>query len=99
MDVDELDDDLLELYCNRESEWITDVPYISTNYEKMQWKLGPIFKEREIHDYDTAFKAYISEASGVCIATQIKGPNPGVQGVAKIRMQYVFREVGQPCFC
>ncbi|GBF60265.1 hypothetical protein TMEN_2682 [Trichophyton mentagrophytes] len=86
MNVDELEGDLRELYCNRSSFEVPDYTHISTS--TAEWKLGPIFSEREVWDLnDPVYDAYITEAAGVCVATQIKGPTPGVQGIAKIRIQ------------
>ncbi|EZF31048.1 hypothetical protein H109_06693 [Trichophyton interdigitale MR816] len=86
MNVDELEGDLRELYCNRSSFEVPDYTHISTS--TAEWKLGPISSEREVWDLnDPVYDAYITEAAGVCVATQIKGPTPGVQGIAKIRIQ------------
>ncbi|EFR00134.1 hypothetical protein MGYG_03140 [Nannizzia gypsea CBS 118893] len=86
MNVNELNGDLRELYCNRSSFQVPDYGTIKT--KTAIWKLGPIFSERESWDVnDDLYHAYITEAAGVCVATQVEGPTPGVQGIAKIRMQ------------
>lgn len=86
MNVDELDGDLWELHCDRSS---FEVPnYSSIRTDTAKWKLGPIFSERETYDEDDElFDDFITEVAGVCVATQVEGPTPGVQGIAKIRMQ------------
>ncbi|RJE25204.1 hypothetical protein PHISCL_02478 [Aspergillus sclerotialis] len=33
---------------------------------------------------------YIAEASAICVATQIKGPNPGLKAIAKVRSQIPY---------
>ncbi|EZG07122.1 hypothetical protein H106_03454 [Trichophyton rubrum CBS 735.88] len=86
MNVNELEGDLRELYCNRSSFEVPNYTHISTS--TAEWKLGPIFSEREVWDLnDPVYDAYITEAAGVCVTTQVKGPTPGVQGIAKIRIQ------------
>lgn len=42
------------------------------------------------HGDNDIYKTYMTEACGTCVATQVEGPSPGVQGIAKIRMQYVL---------
>ncbi|PGG99163.1 hypothetical protein GX51_06422 [Blastomyces parvus] len=86
MNVSELTDDLAELYNNRSSYWVRDTPFFKCGRSKILWKLGPVFTERETYGYDDIYKRYMTEACGTCVATQIE-PNPGVQGIAKIRMQ------------
>lgn len=54
---------------------------------KILWKLGPVFTERETYGDDDLYGTYITETCGTCVTTQVE-PNPGVQGIAKIRMQY-----------
>ncbi|KAK2810537.1 hypothetical protein FQN50_002794 [Emmonsiellopsis sp. PD_5] len=88
MDVSELKGDLYELYHNRSSHWVQDILSFTTR-SGILWQLGPVFTERETYGYDEMYKTFMKEACGTCIATQLEGPNPGVQGVAKIRMQYV----------
>ncbi|EGE80617.1 hypothetical protein BDDG_03558 [Blastomyces dermatitidis ATCC 18188] len=53
---------------------------------KILWKLGPVFTERETYGDDDIYETYMTETCGTCVATQVE-PNPGVQGIAKIRMQ------------
>ena len=88
MDLSELKDDLRELYFNRSSYWVPDIPYFDNPRSKIVWKLGPIFTERETNGDDDITRAYVTETCGTCVVTQAKGPNPGLQGIAKIRMQY-----------
>ncbi|OAX83525.1 hypothetical protein ACJ72_02119 [Emergomyces africanus] len=45
--------------------------------------------ERETYGDDDFSKTNMTEGRGICVATQLEAPNPGVQGIAKIRMQYV----------
>lgn len=52
------------------------------------WRAGPILTERVLHG-DVVDSKEISEASGVCIATQIQGPSVGMEAILKIRMQSV----------
>lgn len=87
MDVNELKDDLDELYCNRSSYWVRDIPSFKNPLSKTLWKLGPVFTERETYGNDDIYETYMKETCGTCVATQLEGPNPGVQGIAKIRMQ------------
>ncbi|PGH03321.1 hypothetical protein AJ79_07399 [Helicocarpus griseus UAMH5409] len=87
MDVSELKDDINELYRNRSSFWVRDIPFFKNPRSEILWKLGPVFTERETYGNDDIYGAYMTEACGTCIATQLEGPNPGVQGVAKIGMQ------------
>lgn len=71
-----------ELAGARESYWIGDFtePVRSPNTGN-KWKFDTIFSECQLHEF------YIAEASAVCAATQIEGPHPGLQGIAKTRMQ------------
>jgi hypothetical protein len=52
-----------------------------------KWQLGPIFSERLFHGYDKPQRAYISEVSATCVATQVDGLEVGVQAILKIRKQ------------
>ncbi|OJD24128.1 hypothetical protein ACJ73_04509 [Blastomyces percursus] len=85
MEVQELKGDLDELYRSRSSYWVPNLKSVRTG--TAEWKLGPIFTERETYDDDGIYHDLITEAAGVCVATQVKGPQPGIQGIAKIRMQ------------
>ncbi|WEW61336.1 hypothetical protein PRK78_006826 [Emydomyces testavorans] len=85
MEVSQLDDDLLYLYNNRKSNWIPDIKYIRCS--RSEWRLGPIFTEKEIRNLDRLYNRFISEASALCVATQANGSNPGLQAIVKIRMQ------------
>ncbi|EAS35337.2 uncharacterized protein CIMG_00691 [Coccidioides immitis RS] len=87
MDLSELKDDLYDLYRNRSSYWVRDIPYFKSSCSKILWKLGPVFTERETYGDDDIYKTYITETCGTCVATQVEGPSPGVQGIAKIRLQ------------
>ncbi|KAI1992530.1 hypothetical protein LOZ53_002462 [Ophidiomyces ophidiicola] len=87
MNVKEFDEDLLEMYECRKSFFVDDMRYIQSHRSKIRWDLGPIFKERVIEGHDEICGMYVSEAVAVCVATQVEGPNPGLQGIAKIRMQ------------
>ncbi|KAK2754214.1 hypothetical protein FQN54_007093 [Arachnomyces sp. PD_36] len=87
MNVTELPDDLAELYRTRSSHWVRDIPSFVNPRSRILWKLGPIFTERETYGDDDIAKSYLTETCGTCVATQAEGPNPGVQGIAKIRMQ------------
>ncbi|EFE42838.1 hypothetical protein TRV_02410 [Trichophyton verrucosum HKI 0517] len=62
MNVNELEGDLRELYCNRSSFEVPNYTHISTS--TAEWKLGPIFSEREVWDLnDPVYDAYITEAA------------------------------------
>lgn len=89
MEVSELQGDLLECYRARSSFWVPKIPPLWEGEpgSTAQWEFGPIFSERITEAMDREFNAYISEASAVCVATQVSGPNPGVQGIARIRLQ------------
>jgi hypothetical protein len=74
----------------RSSFWISDRSHsdlLGFRRSATKWQLGPIFAERVFHDYDEPQEADISEASATCLATQIKGPNPGTRAILKIRKQ------------
>ncbi|KAK2802116.1 hypothetical protein FQN50_007480 [Emmonsiellopsis sp. PD_5] len=85
MEVQELEGDLDELYYSRSSYWVPNLKSVWTG--TAEWKLGPIFTERETYDDDDIYEDLITEAAGVCVVTQVKGPQPGIQGIAKIRTQ------------
>ncbi|EEP82180.1 predicted protein [Uncinocarpus reesii 1704] len=88
MDVSEFTDDMLELCQHRESRWVSDLEPMRFPESKCVWQFGPIFAEREILvDDDMLHKKMITEASATCVATQVQGPNPGLQRIAKIRVQ------------
>lgn len=87
MEIHELKGDLEELYRSRSSYWVPDLKSVCTR--TAEWKLGPIFTERETYDHDDIYADLITEAAGVCVVTQVKGPQPGAHGIAKIRMQCV----------
>lgn len=89
MNINDLSDDLLELYHERTSFWVHRTPSFRSPQSQIHWKLGPVFTERETDGYDSIYKSYMTEVSGTCVATQIEGPNSGLQGIAKIRMQCV----------
>lgn len=89
MDVSGLDDDLYELYRTRSSYWVPHIPAFQNPCSNIKWKFGPIFRERESYGGDDIYKTWMEEVSATCVATQLEGPNPGIQGIAKIRMQYV----------
>ncbi|KAK2760274.1 hypothetical protein FQN54_002342 [Arachnomyces sp. PD_36] len=68
----------------RDSFWIEDLrdnEVIRFKTTKTTWAAGTIFSERQMHDY------YIPEASALCVATQVKGPNPGSKAMLRIRQQ------------
>ena len=71
-----------EMAGARDSYWIGDFTEpVRFPYTGNKWKFHKIFSECQLHDF------YIAEASAVCVATQVEGPNPGLQGIGKIRMQ------------
>lgn len=87
MDLEEIKDDLEELYNARSTFWVEDIPCFRNPHSNILWKFGPIFTERELEgSYE---REWLLEACGTCVATQVEGPNPGLQGVAKIRIQSV----------
>ncbi|OAL64584.1 hypothetical protein A7C99_4018 [Trichophyton rubrum] len=95
MNVNELEGDLRELYCNRSSFEVPNYTHISTS--TAEWKLGPIFSEREVWDLnDPVYDAYITEAAGVCVTTQVKGPTPGVQAYLEFPMTTMFLHPPSP---
>lgn len=73
-----------ELSETRESFWIRNIKKpVYFHMSDTWWKFGRFFSERQFHNY------YIAEASAICMATQIKGPNPGLKAIAKVRAQFV----------
>ncbi|GAD96171.1 predicted protein [Paecilomyces variotii No. 5] len=83
------DDDWEDLGFRRSHFCIDDPPddfVFQFRGSEEGWKLGPILKERVLHG-DEYEGVQISEASGVCIATQIMGPKKGTKAIAKIRQQ------------
>lgn len=75
----------------RESFWLDILGKDTKVYfyqSRTWWQAGPILTERVLHG-DAVDSLEISEASGVCIATQIKGPSVGMEAILKIRMQSV----------
>lgn len=75
----------------RESFWLDILGKDTTIYftrSQTVWRAGPILTERVLHG-DVVDSKEISEASGVCIATQIQGPSVGMEAILKIRMQSV----------
>lgn len=70
MNIEELKEDLDELYRNRSSHWVPDVTSVRT--DSAEWKLSPIFTERETYGDDDIYKAFITEAAGVCVASQVE---------------------------
>lgn len=69
--------------------WVADPPedfVLKFKGSNESWKLGPTFKERVL-DGDEHEGFELSEASAICIATQIDGPRKGMQAIAKIRVQ------------
>ncbi|KAJ9306881.1 hypothetical protein DTO217A2_3662 [Paecilomyces variotii] len=82
-------DDWEDLGFVRHNYWIPDPPndyVVQFEGSEASWRLGPILKERVLHG-DIYKGVRISEASGVCVATQIEGPKKGTKAIAKIRMQ------------
>lgn len=94
MEVQELEGDLAELYRSRSSYWVPNLTSVCTG--TAEWKLGPIVTERETYNDDDIYHDLITEAAGVCVAAQVKGPQPGIQGIAKIRMQSVLISCQSP---
>lgn len=45
------------------------------------WEMGPIKQERDRHVEE------ITEASALCVATQVRGPSSGTKAVMKIKIQ------------
>src|SRR5438034_10264948 len=79
-----------ELRAMRLSHWIRDFEQwdlLEFPRSGTKWRLGPIFSERQFHDYND--DEYISEASATCIATQVVGPNIGFKSILKIMAQLV----------
>lgn len=74
----------------RSSFWVSDrrlSDLLEIRRSATKWQLGSIFAERLFHGYDKPQKAHISEASATCLATQVDGPNIGLQAIVKIRKQ------------
>ncbi|KAK2749178.1 hypothetical protein FQN57_006793 [Myotisia sp. PD_48] len=90
MEVSELPDDLRDLYERRDH---TNIPDNFTSFKcpktKTSWKAGPIFSERVIEAEDEVFDYYVAQACGVCIVTQVEGPNPGLQAIAKLQCSMI----------
>ena len=85
-----------ELRATRSSHWIQDFEpstLLEFPHSGTKWRSGPIFSERQFHDYDD--DEYISEASATCIATQVVGPNVGFKSILKIRAQLVHTFLSQ----
>lgn len=53
-----------------------------------EWQLGPIQSERVMNHHGEDFGS-LTESSSLCIATQLKGPSPGMKAVMKIKIQFV----------
>ncbi|KAK2768798.1 hypothetical protein FQN54_000654 [Arachnomyces sp. PD_36] len=73
-----------EISAARSSFWVDDLGdghVIRFKTTGTTWKAGGIFSERELRDY------YIPEASALCVATQVDGPNPGSKAMLRIREQ------------
>lgn len=73
----------------RESHWLDilqEGDRFSFPLSQTEWSLGPILTEKVLHG-DRVGSLEVSEASGVCIATQTKGPSEGMKAILKIRMQ------------
>ncbi|KAK2742402.1 hypothetical protein FQN55_007840 [Onygenales sp. PD_40] len=84
MEPDELSDDLWEMLSTKTSNWVPRIPYVHALLAK--WKLGPFFTEK-VREYVDQDGTYVSEACAVCVAIQVSGPNPGLQAIAKVRIQ------------
>ncbi|PGG95297.1 hypothetical protein AJ79_10134 [Helicocarpus griseus UAMH5409] len=74
-----------ELASHRESTYISDIDGVIT-FDRdptciTTWTAGPIFHERSMMDY------HIPEASALCVATQVNGPEPGKKALLRIRLQ------------
>lgn len=87
MNRSEFQGDILEQYKNRSSSWVRNIQEFRGPRSQTRWKLGPVFAERETFGEDDYFDSYITEVGTTFVATQIEGENPGLQGIAKIRMQ------------
>ncbi|KAL2004255.1 hypothetical protein VTN02DRAFT_4770 [Thermoascus thermophilus] len=72
----------------RNSHWLVFKPSEGVYFSETNttWKLSPFLSERVLHG-DEVNSVEISEASGVCIATQIDGPLRGREAILKVRMQ------------
>ncbi|KAK2811178.1 hypothetical protein FQN50_002275 [Emmonsiellopsis sp. PD_5] len=79
---DEEEQQFDELSSHRQSFWVKDIKDpIYFDRSGTTWKADPIFHERSICEY------FIPEASAICVATQVEGPNPGMKAILKIRQQ------------
>ncbi|EER39377.1 conserved hypothetical protein [Histoplasma capsulatum H143] len=78
MDLEEIKDDLEELYNHRSTFCVRDIPCFRNPHSNILWKFGPIFTERELEG------SYQGEW---LLEACVEGPNPGLQGVAKIRIR------------
>lgn len=68
----------------RETFWIDDLrddDVVKFETTATAWKAGKIFSERELRSYR------IPEASALCVATQVEGPNRGSKAMLRIREQ------------
>lgn len=73
-----------DLSETRESFWIdVEGKIISFTNPDTKWRLSREFTERCIREY------CIPEASAMCVATQMEGPNPGLNAMVRIRKELV----------
>ena len=80
--LQELPEDLLQLYKQKTSSWVQPARIISPHSQNL-WEFGPIFSERVLYNYyDAQCEAEINVAVAVCIATLVGGGNPGFQAIA-----------------
>lgn len=75
-----------EISRARGSYWIGDFrkgEVVKFETTGTTWKPGRIFSERQMHEY------FVAEASALCVATQVEGPDPGSKAMLRIRLQSV----------
>lgn len=73
-----------EISRARDSFWIDDFrgnEVVEFQTTGTTWEVGKIFSERQMRD------CRIPEASALCVATQVEGPNPGSKAMLRIRQQ------------
>jgi hypothetical protein len=89
------EEEVEQQYCEvveaRSSFWIDDLRDNQVvefrNNTETTWKAGKIFSERELRTYN------IPEASALCVATQVEGPDPGSKAMLRIRKQSVSANI------
>ena len=80
-----------ELFDERRSDfgWLEDFKpddIIFSPRSRTRWRASPYFVDRVWHTLRGHYS--VSEASAICVAIQIEGPNVGMRAILKSRMEY-----------